>query len=406
MPYGQCKSRLTVLFKVLYVKINIDPRSMTLALNNFEALSLANQGFSLSLYSKLSQQDGNIFYSPISIHIILFMASIGAAAQTFDEILNTLHLTKETNFSEIYKELLNSLKKENSTLNLATGMFVENSYTIKQSYLEKTNEYLNSTIEKLDFKSNPEVQLVYLNNWVESKTNGKIKDLFSKDSINENTALVLANAVHFKCDWLHKFNVAIDEPFYATPTTKVNVKMMSLTKDLLYYHDDQLMYSALELPYKNHNFKMIILLPDANGGLNDLEKNLSKIKLNELTEKMSKYKVNVKLPRFKLEQSFDLQDVLVELGCLSMFSPTEANFSEIYDRSERPLYISKVVHKAFVEVNEEGTEAAAATGMVMYARCMLMEYQHVDFLANHPFIFFIVSNNIEPLFVGRLLNII
>ncbi|XP_025406326.1 leukocyte elastase inhibitor-like isoform X5 [Sipha flava] len=378
-----------------------DPKNM--ALTNLEALNLANHDFSLSLYTELAKKEtGNIFYSPFSIHVIMFMASVGAASTTFDEMIATIHLNKTTHSLETYKELLDDLISDSENLKLATGMFVDTNFNVKSSYVENTNKYLKATMEKLNFKQNPEKQRQYINNWVLQKTNDKIKNLFPKDSINEGTPLVLANAIHFKSGWAHKFRDAEDEPFYLTPNNKVTVKMMTLVHDLSYYHNDELKFAALELPYEHHAFKMMILLPDEKDGLKNLENNLSKIKIHEISNKMSQYHVTVKLPRFKLEQSLQLEDTLSNLGCPTMFSRA-ANFSNIAESGD--LYVSKVVHKAYVDVNEKGTEAAAATGMIfafMSAPYVYPPKPEVQFVADHPFFLSIASRNNDVLFVGRL----
>ncbi|XP_025406323.1 serpin B4-like isoform X3 [Sipha flava] len=374
-----------------------------MALTNLEALNLANHDFSLSLYTELAKKEtGNIFYSPFSIHVIMFMASVGAASTTFDEMIATIHLNKTTHSLETYKELLDDLISDSENLKLATGMFVDTNFNVKSSYVENTNKYLKATMEKLNFKQNPEKQRQYINNWVLQKTNDKIKNLFPKDSINEGTPLVLANAIHFKSGWAHKFRDAEDEPFYLTPNNKVTVKMMTLVHDLSYYHNDELKFAALELPYEHHAFKMMILLPDEKDGLKNLENNLSKIKIHEISNKMSQYHVTVKLPRFKLEQSLQLEDTLSNLGCPTMFSRA-ANFSNIAESGD--LYVSKVVHKAYVDVNEKGTEAAAATGMsIRKKRCLKMN-EPKDFVADHPFLFYILTKLGSIIFVGRLTNI-
>ncbi|XP_025406331.1 leukocyte elastase inhibitor-like isoform X8 [Sipha flava] len=381
-----------------------DPKNM--ALTNLEALNLANHDFSLSLYTELAKKEtGNIFYSPFSIHVIMFMASVGAASTTFDEMIATIHLNKTTHSLETYKELLDDLISDSENLKLATGMFVDTNFNVKSSYVENTNKYLKATMEKLNFKQNPEKQRQYINNWVLQKTNDKIKNLFPKDSINEGTPLVLANAIHFKSGWAHKFRDAEDEPFYLTPNNKVTVKMMTLVHDLSYYHNDELKFAALELPYEHHAFKMMILLPDEKDGLKNLENNLSKIKIHEISNKMSQYHVTVKLPRFKLEQSLQLEDTLSNLGCPTMFSRA-ANFSNIAESGD--LYVSKVVHKAYVDVNEKGTEAAAATGWAMDNSMSFPRTKHRSvFNADHPFIFaifwgFDFSNMI---FIGRIISL-
>ncbi|XP_025205520.1 serpin B4-like isoform X6 [Melanaphis sacchari] len=379
-----------------------DPKNMALT-TNLEALSLANHDFSFSLYKELAKTEkGNIFYSPFSIHVIMFMASVGAASKTFDEMIATIHLNKTTHSLESYRNLLEDLISENDNLKLATGMFVDTAFNVKDSFVENSMKYLKSSMEKLNFVNEPEQQRQYLNNWVLNKTNNKINDLFPKGSINRDTVLVLANAVHFKSGWEHKFNDAEDDYFYVTPSNKVTVKMMTLRHDLQYYHDSDLKFAALELPYEHHAFKMLILLPDAKDGLKELENNFSKINLHDISKKMTKYHVTVKLPRFKLEQTIKLENILSNLGCPTMFTPA-ANFSNIVENKN--LYVSKVMHKAYVDVDEKGTEAAAATGLVF----MLTSLPYpappppvVNFVADHPFMFSIISRNNDILFVGRL----
>ncbi|XP_060838643.1 leukocyte elastase inhibitor-like isoform X2 [Rhopalosiphum padi] len=376
-----------------------DPKNMALA-TNLEALSLANHDFSFSLYKELAKTEtGNIFYSPFSIHVIMFMASIGAASKTFDEMIATIHLNKTTHSLEAYKNLLEDLTSDSDNLKLATGMFVDTAFNVKDSFVENSRKYLKSSMEKLNFKNDPEQQRKYLNDWVLSKTNNKIKDLFPKDTITRATALVLANAVHFKSAWEHKFNDAEDDFFYVTPSNKVTVKMMTLRHDLQYYHDSDLKFAALELPYEHHAFKMIILLPDAKDGLKELENNFSKINLHDISKKMTQYHVTVKLPRFKLEQSLQLEEVLSNLGSPTMFT-REANFTNIVENGD--LYVSKVVHKAYVDVNEKGTEAAAATGIKVTFLRLPVQLPKVNFVADHPFVVSIISRTNTILFMGRL----
>ncbi|XP_008178943.1 serine protease inhibitor 4, serpin-4-like isoform X4 [Acyrthosiphon pisum] len=382
-----------------------DPTNMALNTNYENALSLANHDFSFSLYKELAKtENGNIFFSPFSIHVIMFMASMGAASKTFDEMINTIHLNETTHSMEGYRTLLEDLLSNNENLKMATGMFVDETFNVKKSFVENSMKYLKSSMEKKNFKDDPEKQRKYLNDWVLSKTNNKIKDLFPKDSITKDTALVLANAVHFQSSWVYKFKDAEDDSFYITPSNKVPVKMMTLVHDLQYYHDSDLKFAALELPYEHYAFKMIILLPDAKDGLKELENNLSKINLNDISNKMSQYHVTVKLPRFKLEQSLQLEDTLSNLGCPTMFTQA-ANFSNIVEHGD--LHVSKVLHKAYVDVNEKGTEAAAATAviMVMYsARYPIEPLKKVEFHADRPFVVAVASRNNDVLFMGRLSN--
>ncbi|XP_050548235.1 serpin B4-like, partial [Daktulosphaira vitifoliae] len=287
--------------------------------------------------------------------------------------------------------------EKNDAVKLATGMFVEKSFNIKQSYVEKVLKYLNSSVDELDFKSQPENQRSYINQWVENKTNGKIKNLFPSGSIDKDTSLILASALHFKNNWEDDFNTAVDELFYLAAGQSVTTKMMHLNENLKYYHDSDLELSAIELPYINYDYKMMILLPDAKDGLSKLENNLSKIKLFEISKKMSTYTVDVKMPKFKIEQEYNLVDVLNKLGCSSMFS-SNANFSEI---SDGPIVVNDVLHKAFIDVDEKGTEAAAATGLKIVPMSALIA-PNAQFYADHPFIFAIMTRKNDILFMGNL----
>ncbi|XP_008183051.1 leukocyte elastase inhibitor isoform X2 [Acyrthosiphon pisum] len=366
---------------------------------NLEILRSANHNFSFSVYKEVAKTEtGNIFYSPFGIHLIMFMASTGAASKTFDEMVATLHLNETSYSMEAYRQLLEDLTSANYNLKLATGMFVDTDFDVKDSFVENSKKYLKSSMEKLDFRNDPERQRRYLNNWVLIQTNNKIKDFFScKDSITKDTALVLVNAVHFKSDWAHTFKHVYDDFFYVTPSNKVTVKMMTLTRDFQYLHDTVLKFKALELPYKHHGFKMTILLPDDKNGLKNLENNFSKFKIHEISEKMTQNYVKVKLPRFKIIQSLELDKTLSNLGCPTMFTPGAANFSNIVEDGK--LYVTKISHKAYVDVNEDGTEAAAVTSL----RCGSRPSK--DFIVDHPFIFFISTMCNFILFVGRMTKI-
>ncbi|NP_001156566.1 serine protease inhibitor 4-like isoform 1 [Acyrthosiphon pisum] len=386
-----------------YLRLN--GKKMVPLTANLETLRSTIHNFSFSMYKEVSKTEtGNIFFSPFGIHLIMFMASTGAASNTFDEMVATIHLN-ETSWKtdqtlEAYRQLLEDLTSANDNLKLATGMFVDTDFDVKDSFVENSKKYLKSSMEKLDFRNDPERQRQYLNNWVLIQTNNKIKGFFScKDSITQDTSLVLVNAVHFKSDWAHKCIYVYDGSFYVTPRNKVTVKMMSLIRDFQYLHDTVLKFKALELPYKHHGFKMTILLPDDKNGLKNLENNFSKFKIHEISEKMTQNYVKVKLPRFKIEQSLELDKTLSNLGCSTMFTPGAANFSNIVENDE--LYVTKILHKAYIDVDEDGTEAAAVTSLIFKKGSGLSK----DFIVDHPFIFFISTRCNFILFVGRMTKI-
>ncbi|XP_060880898.1 serpin B4-like isoform X1 [Metopolophium dirhodum] len=391
------------VFKSINEINDLSDKKMVELTANLETLRSAIHNFSFSMYKEVAKTEtGNIFYSPFGIHLIMFMASTGAASKTFDEIVATIHLNESSHSMETYRKLLEDLTSAKDNLKLATGMFVDTDVDVKDSFVKNSKKYLKSSMEKLDFKNDPEKQRQYLNNWVLIQTNNKIKDFFSsKDSITEMTALVLVNAVHFKSDWAHKFKDVYDGYFYVTPSNEVTVKMLNLTRDFQYYHDTVLKFKALELPYKHHGFKMIILLPDDKDGLNNLENNFSKFKLHDISEKMTQEYVDVELPRFKIEQSLELDKTLSNLGCPTMFIPGAANFSNIAEDVKLHLYVTKVLHKAYIDVDENGTEAAAVTSFTLRKGSRRSK----DFVVDHPFIFFISTMCNFILFVGRMTKI-
>ncbi|XP_050534393.1 serpin B3-like isoform X2 [Daktulosphaira vitifoliae] len=372
---------------------------MAVAMNNIETLRLANHEFSKSLYSSLNTNNENLFYSPLSIHVVLLMAGIGATSKTSDEIFDTIHLPRNKSLIEAYDYLLNDIGRFRNSANLVTGMFVEKTFKIKSSYAEKIKKHLKSTVENLDFNKKPNDQRSYINGWIENKTNGKIKNLFPADSISESTVMVLTSALHFKDLWEKEFYTTKDEPFYSMGQHAVNVKMMYQHSRYYYYHDKHLKFAALDMPYVNFHFKMLILLPDAKDGLSNLENNLSKINFIELYKNMTKHNVDFKFPKFKIEQEIDLKHVLNKLGCSTMFTPS-ADFSGITDV---PIFANKAFHKAFIDVDEKGTEAAAASGIeFLEGSAMPTSLPKAQFHVDHPFIFAILTNENDLLFLGNL----
>ena len=245
-----------------------------------------------------------------------------------------------------------------------------------------------------------------INKWVAEKTNNKITEIVSADAVDALTRLVLVNAVYFKGDWLKMFNVnsTRDEDFHVSQNESVNVKMMHLKSKFNYGVNAKLHCQAIELPYAGENLSMFILLPDqAVTSLSEVEEKLTSDDLVNIMEKfqMSSVKVKLWLPRFKLDEKLSLSKMLAAMGMSDLFKPGVADLTGIDGSKE--LYVSHVVHRAVVEVNEEGTEAAAATAVVMQFRSAVI--RNIIFRANHPFLFFIQDKATRSiLFFGRLVK--
>ncbi|KAK9501972.1 hypothetical protein O3M35_012590 [Rhynocoris fuscipes] len=334
-----------------------------------EVITEASNKFAINLYQFVKEPNKNIIVSPISVQIVLALAYSGAKSNTAKEIASVLNLPH--NLEEVlqgHKLLIESLK--NPVLKVANRMFVEKTLTVKSDFQKNALQYFLADAGLVDFIGNPEAARNEINSWVLKQTNDKIKDLLAQGSIDALTRMVLVNAIHFKADWLTKFKPELtkDEDFHVSSTEKVKVKMMSMKNSFRFNSHPELDAKILEMPYSGKEFKMVIILPNKVDGLNEVESKLSTINLSEVLNSLFSVTVNVKLPRFKLESTMELKDILIKMGIKDIFDEGKADLSGI---SDEKLYASKVVQKAFIEVNEEGTEAAAATGKSLIAKLLL-----------------------------------
>ncbi|XP_068199911.1 leukocyte elastase inhibitor-like isoform X2 [Antennarius striatus] len=373
-------------------------------------LSKANTSFALALLKKLGSSDNskNVFYSPFSISSALAMVMLGARGSTetqMSECLKTLDLKADVH--DGFGKLLTVLNKENApyTLSVANRLYGEKTYDFIKDFLGHTNKHYKAELEPVDFISSFEVARLNINKWVESQTNGKIQDLLAEGVVDTLTRLVLVNAIYFKGNWSKKFkeNSTHDAPFRINKTETKTVKMMCQKSKFPFSWIPEIKCKIIELPYVGKELSMLIFLPDdtmdAGMGLEKLEELLTYDTFMDWThpDKMSEEEVQLGLPRFKMEEKYDLKDVLISMGMVNAFDMNLSDFSGM--SATEDLVLSKVVHKAFLEVNEEGTEAAAATAAVIMLRCAMLT---TSFVADHPFLFFIRHNaSMSILFAGR-----
>ena len=348
----------------------------------------------------------NLFYSPASLFVALAMAHFGAKEKTAEEMSRILHLSALSPFAlnNQMKEFvltLNTSSDNKTKLLIANKIFLEKSFEVLEAFKSGTREFYDAEVGLVDFKFHAEQARKNINEWVEEKTNHKIKDLILEGMLNAQTKLTLVNAIYFKGLWLEPFNKASTFPsdFFVSKEKVIQVPMMYREAHFKFTESEELACQILELPYIGNQLSMVIYLPSENDGLASLEEkinfgNLQK-SLADLDGSMPE-EIEVYLPKFKMEQRFSLNDVLTGMGAGEMFGG-KADFSGI---AHEPLYVSDVVHKAFVEVNEEGTEAAAATGIGM----KMLSLKPM-FSANHPFLFFIRHRSTGAmLFLGHLLE--
>ncbi|XP_051721327.1 leukocyte elastase inhibitor-like isoform X12 [Ctenopharyngodon idella] len=290
-------------------------------------------------------------------------------------------------------------------LSVANRLYGEQSYQFVEKFLNDAKRYYEAGLEKVDFKTKSEAARVNINKWVEKKTQEKIKDLVPQGAVDAMTRLVLVNAIYFKGNWEKKFpkDATRDGQFKMNKNQTKPVKMMYQESEFPLAFIPEMNSQVLELPYVGKNLSMLIILPnemeDDTTGLQKLEKALTYEKLMEWTkpEVMHQKEVQVSLPKFKMEEKYDMKSLLISMGMEDVFDTQKVNLSGM--SSNNDLVLSKVIHKAFVEVNEEGTEAAAATGTIMVTCCLRVPQV---FNADHPFLFFIRHNPTKSiLFYGR-----
>ena len=365
--------------------------------------------FALDLHEILRNKGNlvseNLFYSPASLLIALAMTCFGARGKTAEELANVLHLVPDSSSGSNMKKFLSSLNSSsdnNTKLLTANKLFIEKSLEILKSYRAGMQEFYESEITSVDYKQRTEEVREEINNWVEQKTNDKIKGLIPLGMLSSDTRLVLVNAIYFKGLWLQPFLKEDTSPgtFFVAANQTIQVQMMRQEAHFKFLESKGLGCQILELPYIGSKMSMVIFLPLETDGLGSLE---GKITYDNFEKSLSTLdssrpeEIEVFLPKFKLTQQFSLNDVLSKMGASEMFIAGKADFSGITADS---LYVSQVVHKAFIEVNEEGTEAAAATGIGVNALSLTPMFN-----ADHPFLFFIRHRDTGAiLFMGRLLK--
>jgi serpin B len=361
--------------------------------------------FALELYGTLAKAPGNRFLSPASLATALAMAYAGSDGATAEQMARVLHFPLPPDrlpgpFAAFQAGLIAAA---DGRLRIANRLWGRDDGAFLPGFLAVTRESFGAELAAVPFGTDPEAARRAINAWVEAQTEGKIRDLMPAGSIDGLTRLVLTNAVYFKGSWADPFPKAAtrEADFHLDGGATARVPLMSRQADYRHWAGDGL--QALELPYAGGQLAMLVLLPDAVDGLPALERALTPENLARWTDGLRRRKVEVFLPRFAMSSQFALVDTLRAMGLTLPFDRQEADFSRI--TSGEDLYISAVIHKAFVDVNEEGTEAAAATGVAFGVRSMPVPQPPARFRADHPFLFAIRDTATGTLlFLGRVAN--
>nr|XP_033790797.1 serpin B6-like [Geotrypetes seraphini] len=373
-----------------------------------DTLSEANTSFALNLYKELGEHNSsNLFLSPVSISNCMAMVNLGARGNTAAQMTQVLQFFKAKEVHSGFQLLLAEINKPeaNYLLRTANKLFGEKSYEYIEEFLEATKKFYLADLEKVDFARKSDESRKLINAWVEEKTERKIQDILPPGTIDGLTKLVLVNAIYFKGNWADQFKKehTTETQFRINKNERKPVEMMFKRAKFNTTYVDEVQANFLELPYVDNELSMIVMLPvdikDNSTGLELLERELTYEKFVNWTspKMMHRTEMEVCFPKFKLQETYDLKSVLSSMGMPDAFDCGKADFSGMSPNND--LFLTKVIHKAFVEVNEEGTEAAAATAAVMMLRCMPVLPR---FEADHPFLFFIIHNNTRNiLFCGR-----
>ena len=394
-----------LLIALLFFGFN---RNQQVASKDMATLVEGNTKFALNLYSQLRTQPDNLFFSPYSISTAIAMTAAGAKGKTATQIdrvfsFNLPPASRHPAFAQLTYQLTDA---QGYQLAIANRLWAQKDFPLLPPFVKTTQDFYGAPIESLNF-ANADEASGKINAWVAKQTQNQIKDLLSPDALNRCTRLVLTNAIYFKGNWVTQFDSAEtkNEPFTLASGEKQQVNLMFQSDNFGYAEFENL--QVLEMPYQGNKLSLVILLPANPDGLPKLEGALTADNLQKWLS-FSQRKVQVFLPKFTFEQSFNLKDVLSKMGMADAFSyqPGVADFSGISNKEN--LFVSDVIHKAFVEVDEKGSKAAAATAVIECTGerpCPSPLPPQIEFRADRPFLFLIRERQSGTiLFMGRFAN--
>ncbi|CAH1260664.1 unnamed protein product [Diabrotica balteata] len=391
------KMRLAVVFLVLMSIFG------SLDANTLKSIAQGNDRFTEYTYKKLVRILGNenIIFSGLSAEVILSLLANGAKGTTRKQLLKGLSLPQKIkSINEAYSKLTTGLEvnEDKYNLNLANKIYLAQNFSIKQQFNDIAVNSYAAEVENIDF-SKPAKAANLMNSWVEEKTNNRITNLIDKNNLGPDTIIVLINALYFSGEWKNPFSPmnTADRTFYNSPSESKKITSMYTEEIVKYAYNEKLKAKFLELGFKNGNISMTFVLPDKIDGLSAVEKNL---KLYLAPQTMESARVAITLPKFTIETEIEFKHILQSLGVRKMFNPG----NELSGISNGPLKVDFVIQKTFIDVNENGVEAAAATAVGLSGLSMPPPVKYV-FDADHPFFFYIRDQNTGvTLFSGRFVN--
>jgi serine protease inhibitor len=385
---------------------NLSTNDVKSKLKSAQIVNASNK-YCFELFKSIQNKapDKNLFISPFSTMEALSMAYNGAAGTTKDEMAGVLGFSQysDKEINEYNQSLTSALIQadEKVKFEVANSIWYKQGFPVLQSFLDVNSEYYDAEVKALDFSSPDAVTTI--NNWVDAKTHDKIQTII--DAIPPEAVMYLINAIYFKGSWQYEFDKTktTTTDFYLTDGSTVQQNQMSMETSLNYYSSAD--FEVVELPYGSGAFNFMIVLPLPGKNINDITTGLTDTKWADIINSMNKVKIVVKMPKIKFELNSLLNDPLINLGMKSAFNADIADFSRI--DSARDLFISRVIHKTYIDLDEEGTEAAAVTAVEFEATAILNgpEDKPIFFVANRPFIYAITEKSTGAvLFIGKMLD--
>lgn len=371
--------------------------------------------FSWELYDQIVKgvkDTDNLFFSPFSIYAALSIVYCGSRKNTADQMKLVMKCVGDpesvdvhSDFKKIFERIA-SIHDNGVIVDVGNRIWVNNNFTIENDFCKILGTFYDAEIKNVDFIGNPQLAVDIINQWVDMKTHGKINNVITNQDISVNTRMVVTNAIYFNALWKHAFknqNTTLTT-FYISKKSSVNVPMMYQQNNYKLCYDEEFDSQILTLPYKGNSLEMMIILPKEIDGLHALEEKLlpSKMFLSklEMWRTSREEKIDVYIPKFKFSTSSNMKSCLMALGITDLFSESVSNLSGI--SSSNDLFVSNIFHKAFIDVGEEGTEAAAVTAVLIATRCLRIT---PTFKADHPFLFLVYDASLQLiLFSGRFCN--
>ena len=382
---------------------------LVISANGPQGINESNNMFAFKLFDNVkSGADKNIFYSPFSISTALAMTYAGARNETALQISQTMNFRPGNTFHSDYKYLLNLMNGGTDgkiKLNIANGLWAQKNFKFLDSYFDIVKSNYHSVLQNVDFNDDIEREKTRkeINGWVENQTNEKIKNLISQGDLSSLTKLVLVNAIYFFGEWEVPFKKESTAPkdFFLSDKTRINVPFMNQLGRYNYFEDSNL--KVIEVPYKENKASIVIFLPHKNIGIGKFKKSFDYKYYQHIIRSFQITDIRLSLPKFQTTFKINLGSTLSQMGMPLAFSSTNADFSGM--TGKRNLCISEVIHQAFINVDEKGTEAAAATAVIMKAMSARPSSDLKEFNADHPFLFIIKDNTTGTiLFMGNIMN--